>query len=361
MTEEHQTWATNVLIDHNKDIFTKKIGFAPSRVDLKSINGELWSITGTNVDHSSLSRQQSTLKLFQEAFKKSTKPEFECVICCEDLPREFDKPAFFYSTSWETGETNFSNVIPDYVFNSPCLRGRYGFEGEGEDNFEKVVEEIKKAGNTVPATNKIGWIGNVKDNYHREQFYELYHNHPDIEIIPMSWYKDSPLFTGKKAPSVWPKNFLTYADQVKRWKYFVDIQGNGWTDRVKFFYFSKRLLFRINRPYNEFYDQYLIPWKHYVPVENNEDLFAKIEIIKNDPEIEEYIIQNAYDFAINNLTKDKAVEYIVNIINTINWQEAQEIHLSKRTEEDKDMDYYLPLYNFDIENSTKCKFEVISY
>jgi hypothetical protein len=318
MTEEQKQWAYGCLADHAKDMIHKRVDYPPSRVDLKSINGELWSITGTENGQSSVARQGSTLRLFQEAYKSSTRPNFECVLSCEDWPRKFsNKPAFMYCTHWDREISNEDTLFPDYCFDSPTLNGRYGFPGEGNETYEDIVKKIKQAGQNPPTTNKIGWAGNIKDQWHRRELQKLYSLHPEIEIIDVSWHNRN------SANAKWPVNFITYEDQIKKWRYLIDVQGNTWSDRVKFFYFSNRLVFRINRPHNEFYDKKLIPWEHYVPVDNAEDLLSKIELVKNDSKLEEHIKTNAYNFANKHLTKQSVIEHIRSIIDNTDWEEKQ--------------------------------------
>jgi hypothetical protein len=315
MTNDQRQWAHGCLIEHANDMIHNRVDFFPSRVDLKSINGELWSVTGTENGQSSEARQLSTLQLFQEAYKLSTRPNFECVLSCEDVPRKFlNKPAFMYCTHWDKTISNSDTLFPDYCYDSPTLKGRYGFTGEGDDSYEAIVESIKQAGQSQPLTNKVGWAGFIEHNWRRIEALNLYNSHPDVDIIDVSWYKNA--YTG----ATWPPNYISYVDQVKKWRYLLDIQGNTWSDRIKFFYFSNRLIFRINRHHDEFYDKFLTPWEHYVPVDNNQDLASKIELIKNDPKLEERIKANAYAFANNRLTKQSVVDHIKSMIDDTDWE-----------------------------------------
>lgn len=324
MTEDQKQWAHGCLVEHAKDMIEKRVDFPPSRVDLKSINGELWSVTGTENGQSSVARQSSTLRLFQEAYKTSKRPNFECVLSCEDVPRKFlNKPAFMYCTHWDATISNSNTLFPDYCFDSPTLKGRYGFPGEGDDSYEAIVQSIKQAGQTEPSTNKVGWAGLIKDNWRRVEMFNLYNSHPDIDIVDVSWYKNSPWFDQNATGATWPPNYISYADQIKKWKYLLDIQGNTWSDRVKFFYFSNRLIFRINRCHDEFYDKFLTPWEHYVPVDNIQDLASKIELVKKDPELEKHIKANALEFANKHLTKQSVIEYIRSLIDYTDWEERQ--------------------------------------
>jgi hypothetical protein len=346
MTEEQKQWAHSCLIEHANDMIDMRVKYPPSRVDLKSINGELWSVTGTENGQSSIARQTSTLRLFQEAYKSSTRPNFECVLSCEDVPRKFlNKPAFMYCTHSDETISNPNTLFPDYCFDSPTFKGRYGFSGEGDDSYEAIVESIKQSGQSQPLTNKVGWAGLIKDNWRRVEIHKRYNSHPDIEIMDVSWHINA--YTG----ATWPPNYISYADQIKKWRYLLDVQGNTWSDRVKFFYFSNRLIFRINRNHDEFYDKFLTPWEHYVPVDNIQDLAPKIELIKNDPKLEEHIKANAYAFANNRLTKQSVIDYIKSIIDNTDW-ETRRLECLQENSDNPNIWEQSKLYSFDVNSCT---------
>ncbi len=353
VTDEQKHWANKILHEHELDMIERRVDFPPSRVDLKSLNGELWCVTGTENGQSSVARQASTLKLFKEAYKLSKKPNFECVISCEDVPRVFTKPAFFYATDPNPKISSYKTTFPDYCFDSPTFKGRYGFQGEGDDSYESLVQNIIIAGQTAPTTNKAGWAGLIKDNWLRIQLQQTYQNHSEIELVPVSWYEGSPWFDKNPSTNPWPKNFISYSDQVSRWRYLIDTRGLSWSDRVKFFYFSNRVILRINREYNEFYDSELVPWEHYVPVDNVEDLDKKLKIIKDDTELENKIKKQAFEFAVTKLSKQSVIQYIVNLINNTDWNELNQYYSFNQT-----CLTFTNLYNFN-SSATNWKFEVV--
>jgi hypothetical protein len=315
MDYDQKQWVAQILFEHNYDL-SFNVKYPASRVDVKSINGHLWSVRGARNGMSSTTRQNSTLALFKQAYELSTKPNFECVFSTEDVPRTtFLKPYFCYSTHSKTPD-DYSKVIPDYTFDSMNLNRRYELnEIQYDSSYVKLIDNIIKAGNEPPLTDKAGWCGNL-GVWDRVRMVELHKTFPLCnlaEIIQMSWEVKDPNF-----PSM-PKNFMTIPDQVLRWRYLIDIRGNGWSDRVKCFYFSNRLMFRIIRPHNEFYDKNLIPWVHYVPVQHVDRLAETITQVKGDLVMENEIKANALKFANENLLQNHAIEYFRKIIDETNW------------------------------------------
>lgn len=311
MEQEKQRWINKVLFEHELDMnFNTSWGGPPARLDLKSINKQLWSI-----HKEECVRSNGVYYLFKKAYEISQKQDFEIVITVEDVPRDkFTKPHFCFSTM---NNFDYENVVPDYSFYSLALKGRYGYNGHIKDDYDSLVNAVISAGEKPPQTYKAGWCGHAGTSA-RQYFVKQCNQHPlsnFCEVIDINWTKPNQ-------DSTWPDKFMTFDEQVKRWRYLIDISGLGWADRTKFFFFSNRVVFYIKRKNNEFYFKNMEPWKHYVPVEPDlSDLENNFKIIKNDEKLENYIKKNALEFAKENLTQQKAIEFYCNLIDNTNWSQ----------------------------------------
>lgn len=321
MLEEKQNWINKILFEYELDInfYTSYRGF-PARLDLKSKNKKLWSIH----DESNC-RSHGVYNLFKKAYELSNKPDFETAIIVEDIPRDnINKSCFYFST---IDPNSYENVVPDYSFYSLALKGRCGYKGDINDDYESLTNAIFLAGQEPPQTNKVGWCGHAGVRS-RHQLVELCNKPPlsdFCEVINIDWRSPDQ-------SREWPDKFMTLDQQVKKWRYLIDVTGLGWTDRTKFFFFSNRVLFYIKRNNNEFYFKDLEPWVHYVPVDDLSDLKNKIKILINDENLENKIKKNALDFAQKNLTQKRVIEFYTNLINNTNWQEKSVFNFQKATD-----------------------------
>lgn len=319
MSLTKEEWISQVLAERKKQCWTYQSGkevFVAhvARVDFKCTNKVLWTIHDPQNG-----REYSVHKLVTEAFSKcNKKPDFEFVVSVDDVPRtNFNKPWFCFCTNeTQTANKDFSTTVPDYAFDCLHLKGRYGFLGTGRDDFEGLVEEIIEAGKTTPQTNKLGWIGHpgvharehLLEKGKTEELKDL------CDFISMTWYEDPNNKT-------WPSKFMSFSDQIKKWRFILDIQGNvGWTDRLKYYFFSNRVLFLVDRVHYEYYFKDLIPWHHYVPVDGwQTNLKENILKVLNDPVLEENLRKNAFEFATKNLTRTHAVNFYKNLIENTEW------------------------------------------
>ena len=184
-------------------------------------------------------------------------------------------------------------------------------------SFDIVKDKIIEASSCKPEIEKIGWYGNI---------------HSPLKDVPE--FKTRPLLKqiGDLNPDLFeivhvpankinPKNsdYLSLPNLVKKYKFLIDIGGNGWSGRRKFLHFSKRPLLLVERRYIEYFHDDMQPYIHYIPVkEDLSDLLEKANwLFKNDDKGKE-IANNAYNFAIENFSKEKLAERIKQVYDNIN-------------------------------------------
>ena len=72
---------------------------------------------------------------------------------------------------------------------------------------------------------------------------------------------------------------------VKKYSAVIDIEGNGYSGRLKHLLWSHRPVLLIDRPHKEYFFKYLKEWIHYVPVKRDmSDLVEKTRWVLNNYE-----------------------------------------------------------------------------
>jgi hypothetical protein len=173
------------------------------------------------------------------------------------------------------------------------------------DDYSEMCELIKKGSDSPYKIDKLFWAGQVSHPT-RKLFVEKFSLNPKIEIIQHKdhWGHSSSL----------PENYLSLPDHCN-YKYLLDLQGNGYSARVKFLLHTKRPLFYQARKFHEYWFWDLKPFVHYIPVkEDLSDLQDMIDWAENHPSEREAIAQNAYDFALSNLKREDAMARLKSIL-----------------------------------------------
>lgn len=247
-------------------------------------------------------RNEATIRQIQSADLKYNFFDFPCTIINTDdvdYIKEFHNTRVLsYSTS--KGRSTYKFVSPDFVFDH--------WREVNIDDYDKVCNEISKIGRHKPETDLLGWRGVIT---HGNRYVLVKkHDNKNIDAAFITWNKRNR--SGENS-----NNYVSIPDHVKKWRYLIDIEGRGWSARTKFFFFSRRVLFLQERPFNEYYYPKLIPWVHYVPVKRDlSDLMENLNKIKNDLDLEKFICEESYKFAAENLTRDNCLYRWKNLLNT---------------------------------------------
>jgi hypothetical protein len=98
-------------------------------------------------------------------------------------------------------------------------------------------------------------------------------------------------------------------EMIENYAYLLDIGGWGYSGRLKYLLFSRRPLLFVQRRYVEYFHEDLIPYYHYIPVkEDLSDLVSQASWMMENREKAHNIAENAYQYAVANLTQAKAYE-----------------------------------------------------
>jgi len=246
-------------------------------------------------------RNDSVIKYIKEADKLIDKKDYEFMVYTQDLPI-YNWPAYTVF-NFATMSDDYSLVCPDFLFDR--------WRSVGIEDYELEYNKLIEAGGSNYLENKIGWIGSVTGTV-REKFFS-YIDRNNFKFCDFSFTKFTVINGKATAP-----NFLTLEQQVKKWKYLLDIEGAGWSARFKLLMWSGRPVFLVDRVYKEFFYKHLVPWRHFVPVKNDfSDLEANFIKIESDPNLYKYISEESRLFCESWLTKKSAIDQWATIINNL--------------------------------------------
>ena len=182
-------------------------------------------------------RNEATTGLINLAIERHAIPDFDWVYVYTGDGQAtlsfLGKRAFGYATT-----TNiYDNVCPDFSFNH--------WRETGMDDYEETRLQMSEAGGGTPETNMLGWRGNLETNSVRRSLIK-FHDGVDFDLECNVWIVNAQnRLTGS--------NFVSLTDHAKRWRYLMDVEGVGWSARLKLFFFSRRVVFLQDRPYKEWY------------------------------------------------------------------------------------------------------------
>ena len=255
------------------------------------------------------SRTSHVIELFAEAIaqaqaeKKEIKPTFYRVFCS-------DYVAHYPALAWNIlpgKNLAFSackrdirdsklQLIPDFVFNAWP-------EAEIKD-YVQTCNDIVKASQVEPAfLNHIFWAGNIKTHESRMLLKALSMDFDWLTVV------DTSIKSG--SPDNVSNNFVSLVDHCK-YSFLIDLQGIGYSGRVKLLLFTGRCLFLQEREFEEWFYQYLVPYVHFIPLRRDlSDLEEKYNWAINNLNEADKIARNAQRLAADILTREGAVRYII--------------------------------------------------
>jgi len=188
-------------------------------------------------------------------------------------------------------QNNYNNLVPDFNFHS--------WPQVGVNDYEICVNEIDIIGLNNYEIHKVGWIGNTNTNPNRKQLLKIGNNNKELfDIFDMAWYpSDNVLLNSSK--------YLSMPELVKKYSILIDIEGCGYSGRLKYFLFSHRPVLLVDRPHKEYFFEFLKEWEHYIPVKRDlSDLIEKTKWCFDNYNKALEIAENAYQFSKIHLTRD---------------------------------------------------------
>jgi hypothetical protein len=251
-------------------------------------------------------RNQSTIWCIKEADKKYNWPDFsEKKIYTGDANTGNNNDITYSKNNLDNITKNiFDNLAPDFNFHSwPQAR---------INDYNETIRLIDENGRLPYEVNKVGWIGNINTNWRRGSLINIGKQHSDkMEIMDMNWSASNNIALNAN-------RYMSLPDLVKKYSILLDIEGCGYSGRLKYLFWSHRPVILIDRPDKEYFYDYLKPWREYIPVKNDlSDLVEKVDWIFNNKEKAQQIANNAYEFSKRILTREAAYKQWNNLMTNV--------------------------------------------
>jgi hypothetical protein len=189
----------------------------------------------------------------------------------------------------------YTNLVPDFNFHAWPQVGIY--------DYEDFVKEIDNAGLTPHEINKVGWIGNTDTHILRKCLFYIGNKNQDIlDIMSMRWSASDNVMLNSTS-------YISTPELVKKYGILLDIEGNGYSGRLKHLLWSHRPILLVDRPHKEFFYEHLQEWIHYIPVKRDlSDLVEKTRWCLDNYDKGQQIAENAYQFSKIHLTRSACYE-----------------------------------------------------
>jgi hypothetical protein len=257
---------------------------------VKKVNGEL-ILNGGNLNH----RKEATMWCVVEADKIYKWADFaEIKLYVYDF-EYFGNETYTYSKHY-----SFHRVIPDFHFHSCEM---YGF---GIIDYNNTIKEIDAAGLQSYEQNKVGWIGAIS-HVNRDILLEIGDKNKELFDFKRytNWHYNKQNLLPDPNSKYEVSNYISTPDLVKLYSILIDVEGEGYSGRVKYLLWSHRPLLLQDRPHKEYFYEYLKEWDHYIPVKRDlSDLVEKTQWCMNNYSEALKIAENAYQFAKKYLTRE---------------------------------------------------------
>ncbi|KAK7233810.1 glucosyltransferase [Aureococcus anophagefferens] len=164
---------------------------------------------------------------------------------------------------------SFANTVPDFNF--------HRWAEAGVDDYEDTCAALAAAGEKPAATDRAGWIGALSHGS-RKTLHDL-RDPALLDVTLMEWRPAAPGATRLPASA-----FVSLPDLAAKYAYLVDVEGSGYSGRLKYLLHSGRPVLLADRPHLEFFYEHLRAWDHYVPVRRDlGDLHEKIRWLQAHP------------------------------------------------------------------------------
>lgn len=195
--------------------------------------------------------------------------------------------------------------IPDFIFDS--------WIESGITSYEDIISKCIKSSTSSYIDEHCFWIGNPNTHPTRHILLNISKKFPNyISANSMQW------LSSEKGKMQKTSQFVTLYDHAK-YKYLIDVQGCGYSGRLKILFWLKRPIFIVKRQHQEFYFPKLKEWDNFIPVkEDLSDLIQKYEYIEHTPHLYNSLVTSGSKLANEYLTKNYALEYLYNTIKKYN-------------------------------------------
>ena len=167
----------------------------------------------------------------------------------------------------------------------------------GVPSVPKKCIEIEEAGRLGYTVDMAFWIGVASTHATRATLIEISKMRPDlIDARDMSW--NNHKVVAHEIPE------FVSLERHTDFRYLIDVQGNGWSGRLKYLLFSGRPVFVAQRKWWDWATWDLVAWVHYIPVEENlSDLVDKITWAREHNDEATKIAATAKEFITDRMSR----------------------------------------------------------
>jgi hypothetical protein len=230
-------------------------------------------------------RNSSTIWCIQEADKIYNWNDFNEITI---LTGDYEEYCNSYTFS---KQEHYNKVVPDFNFHS--------WPQVGISDYTNFIKDIDNAGLNNYKINKVGWIGNTNTNFRRKILLEIGNNNKELfDFFDMYWINNGNILLDTT-------KYISTPELVKTYSILIDIEGIGYSGRLKHLLWSHRPVLIVDRPHKEYFFEFLKEWEHYIPVKRDlSDLIEKTKWCLENYDQALQIAENAYKFSKIYLTRD---------------------------------------------------------
>jgi len=261
-------------------------------------------------------RNESVMNLIKWCDEKYDLPDFNPIVIGTGDTKRQQSTRIQYSFSSLDGK----NTIPDFNFDH--------WRQVKLLNYEKATKELNEIDLDNYEELKVGWIGSCRTSRIRHKAFIMSGRFPDRFDIKDSgsWEKNK-----KKKTDVLEaknKNFMSIKELAEKYAILIDIEGFGYSGRLKYLFHTGRPVLLVDRPYKEFFFDELTPYVHYIPVDRRlSNLMRQTDwVIRNYDRAKKIGLNGRY-FAQEYLTRDNALKFYKQIFEKHKIKDIKEIEV----------------------------------
>lgn len=237
-------------------------------------------------------RNESTSRLIELADARYVFPDFGWWLINTD---DIDVGPIYQGLrvlSYCVANQEFERACPDFIFDH--------WRQTHLDDYESERKKLLVRASAAPQTDDLGWRGANTHQNRQVLVEEAQGSGFDVRFIEWRPGPDGKLVSD---------DFMTLHQQQQKWRYLIDIEGRGYSGRLKLLLSMGRVVFMQERIYQEWYAEHLQPWVHYVPVKSDfSNLKANLVRLKQTQGLEDRIITESIKFSEQYLSRDSALD-----------------------------------------------------
>jgi len=175
-------------------------------------------------------------------------------------------------------------------------------------DYTELTASMTAAGAASPTDDRLFWIGNPAIHSIRRRLIDIAREDARVVAKGIHWVKQdrSEAWSSETLMDTAASNYVSLPDHC-RYKYLIDLEGIGYSARLKVLLFSNRPVFIQERPWREFFFDWLQPYVHFVPVKRDlSDLSSQLDWAEANPRD---IASRAQTLARKHLTRQAAIAY----------------------------------------------------